>query len=64
VAAWLEPRLSARARAHVAAARRRAIGELRAAVEVSPSPDVVRLAGVPSVATARLLLDGVAELSA
>jgi hypothetical protein len=64
VAAWLEPQLSPRERAHVATARRHAIGELRDAIEVSPSSDVVRLAGVPSVATARILLDGVAELSA
>jgi hypothetical protein len=62
VAAWLEPRLATSERTRVVAAKRRAVWELRAAIEVSPPADVVRLAGVPSVSTARQLLDGLTEL--
>ena len=67
LAAWLESKLDAPARARVAAARAEGFEELRRAQDVAPHDEVAMLAGVPSVAIAQRLLaqmSGLFELDA
>jgi hypothetical protein len=52
---WLDQRLEPCARQRVEAAKRRAIAELREAVEVPYEPGVAEVAGLPSVPRARAL---------
>jgi rubrerythrin len=59
VARWLDLRLDARGRARVAAAKRAAIAELRREVATPPDASVVREAGVPNQAHAKMLLDAI-----
>ncbi len=56
-ASFLANKLDARARARVERSRRAAIEELRAAMSVTPHPDLVSLAGVPTAAQSLRLLD-------
>jgi hypothetical protein len=56
VARWIEPQLGAAGRRRVARARSRALQALRASVEVEPSAELVRDAGLPSAARAQALL--------
>lgn len=58
VAKWVEPQLDDSAQARVAAARRRAIEELRAELEAVPSEELRRVTGVPQPAVAIELLGG------
>jgi hypothetical protein len=55
---WLEPRLDPQGRRRVAEAKRAAVRELRAELDVTPPEPTVRLAGYPDRAQAQLLLDG------
>jgi hypothetical protein len=55
VAAWAETRLPRQSRARVRAARQTAIAELQAELEVAPSPELVKLAGLPDAGRARAL---------
>jgi rubrerythrin len=55
IAAWLEPQLTAEERARIAAAKTEALAELYAPTEASP---FARIAGLPTPAHARQLLDG------
>ena len=57
IAAWLEPRLDARSRRAVAAARRRAVRTLRREVTSPHAPVLTVRAGLPSAARAGSLLD-------
>jgi rubrerythrin len=52
---WLDQRLEPSARRRVEAAKRRAIAELRDAIEVAYEPGVAAVAGLPSVPRARAL---------
>ena len=62
LAAWLDTQLDAPARARVAAARARGFEELRRGQDIAPHEEVARLAGVPPVAIAQLLLAQMASL--
>jgi hypothetical protein len=62
LAAWLESRLDAPARARVAAARAEGFAELSRAQDIAPHDEVTMLAGVPDVATAKHLLAQMAGL--
>ena len=55
---WVQPKLSADERARLAAARAAALDELRAAITTEPHDSVLRVAGMPNAAAARILLDG------
>lgn len=57
LAAWLDSKLDAPARARVETARLRALADLRRELEGEPHPEVVHLAGMPSSASALRLLD-------
>lgn len=57
LAAWLDAKLDAPARARVETARLRALAELRRELGGEPHPEVVRLAGMPSSTSALRLLD-------
>jgi hypothetical protein len=61
VAAWVEPRLGASARARIEQARRDALVELRAELASDPPADVVRRAGMPTAAQAACLLDAMVQ---
>jgi len=61
VAGWLEPQLTPRERGAVRAAKRAAIDSLRRAVAEKPLGAAVKLAGMPTTAQARRLLDGIAR---
>ena len=54
---WLSPRLSDSDRRLVAHAKAHAWTDLAVACEVEPAPEVVRVAGMPTAAAARALLD-------
>lgn len=58
---WVQPKLTADERARIATARAAALEELRAAIAIEPSSSVVRVAGMPTAAEARILLDGLAR---
>jgi hypothetical protein len=58
VAAWVEAKLDAAGRDRVATARRTAIRELHAELGVEPDAELSRVAGLPSAAQARTLLEG------
>lgn len=62
LAAWLESKLDAPARARVAAARAEGFDELSRAQDIAPHDEVAMLAGVPTVAIAQLLLAQMAAL--
>jgi hypothetical protein len=62
VAAWVEPRLGAAARARVEQARRDALAELRIELASEPPADVVRQAGMPTAAQAECLLDAMVDV--
>jgi hypothetical protein len=64
LAAWLRPRLTPAARAHVNVARQRAVALLRSELLVSPHADVAWEAGVPSSAVACRLFDELQRLPA
>jgi hypothetical protein len=61
VAAWLEPKLSVEERTAVAAARARAIAELRVALGAAPAPELESLAGMPASDRAIALLDALEQ---
>ena len=63
VAQWLEIQLDARGRARVATAKRAAVAELRREMANASDASLVRVAGLPSEAQARRLVDAIdAEL--
>ncbi len=65
VAAWAESKLDAAANARVQAAKTRAIRELEASIAVEPHPELSIVAGLPSAAAQRAILDALsAELAA
>ncbi|MDB4998572.1 MAG: putative lipoprotein, partial [Myxococcaceae bacterium] len=55
---WVQPKLFADERALIAAVRAEALADLRAASAFEPDESVARIAGVPTAAEARILLDG------
>ena len=55
---WLEPRLDPQGRGRVAEAKRAAVRELRAELDITSPEATVRLAGHPDRVQAQLLLDG------
>jgi hypothetical protein len=58
VARWLDRKLTPSERAEVAAARARALADLLEEVRHEPAADVVRVAGLPTAAEARILAEG------
>lgn len=56
--AWLSSRLDARARRRVAEARAQALASLREELHGAPHPEVVRVAGMPTVRVALALFEG------
>lgn len=60
VAEWALPQLEASARARLDAAMAGALRDLRLEIAAEPAPELVQLAGMPSAATARILLDELA----
>ncbi len=61
VAAWVESRLDAPARTRVAAARRRAVRELRAEAALEPPAELRGTAGLPGAARSRMMLDAMEQ---
>jgi hypothetical protein len=61
IAEWVEGRLTEDERAHVRAARARAVVALRAEMACEPAPELVSVAGLPASARATALLDQVAR---
>jgi hypothetical protein len=61
LARWIEERLAPAQRRRVARSRALAVRELRSAVEIEPSSEVARLAGLPPAAQARALLAALAN---
>jgi hypothetical protein len=62
LAAWLETKLDAAARARVAVARAEAFEELRLGQDVAPAREVAMLAGAPEVAVAQRLVAQMAKM--
>ena len=61
IAAWLEPRLDARARARLRSARRRAITALRRRTATAVPAVLVRQAGVPPAPAAQRMIDALEQ---
>jgi hypothetical protein len=57
IAAWIEPRLDAKVRAELEAAKVRAVDQLKEDLAVDPPPSIVRIAGMPTAPAARRLLE-------